>query len=111
MTTQWNLAKLPCEISMIPLYADHICRLIGALRGQSRRALVLDLDNTLWGGVIGEDGIENITIGQGDATGEAYLTLQRYLLDLRHRGIILTVSSKNDDGVARQPFRASGHVA
>jgi FkbH-like protein len=103
--TQWALAKLPCSLSMVPLYADHLCRLIGALRGQSRRALILDLDNTLWGGVIGDDGMNGITIGQGDATGEAYLALHRYALDLRQRGVVLAVSSKNDDEVARQPFR------
>ena len=102
---QWALAKLPCALSLMPLYADHICRLIGALRGLSRRALVLDLDNTIWGGVIGDDGLKGIAIGQGDATGEAHLAVQRYALELRQRGVVLAVSSKNNDAIARQPFR------
>ncbi|HUA55653.1 MAG TPA: HAD-IIIC family phosphatase [Candidatus Sulfotelmatobacter sp.] len=102
---EWNLAKAPFAHRFLPLYADHVCRLIGALRGKSRRCLVLDLDNTLWSGVIGDDGLEGIVIGQGDATGEAHLSVQQAALDLRERGIVLAVSSKNDDAVARRPFR------
>ncbi len=57
---QWNLAKLPFADAFVPLYAEHVTRIIGALRGKSRRVLVLDLDNTVWGGVIGDDGMEGI---------------------------------------------------
>ena len=103
--SEWNLAKLPFAQRFLPLYADHICRTIAALRGKSRRCLVLDLDNTLWGGVIGDDGLKGIQIAQGDAAGEAYLTLQRYCLALRERGVVLAVSSKNEDETARLPFR------
>jgi FkbH-like protein len=102
--TQWNIAKLAMDSSLIPLYADHVGRVLGALRGRSRKCLVLDLDNTLWGGVIGDDGIEGIVLGQGDPTGEAYLEVQQTALALRERGVVLAVSSKNDDGVARAPF-------
>jgi FkbH-like protein len=102
---EWNLAKLPFASTFLPLYADHVCRLIGALRGKSRRCLVLDLDNTLWSGVIGDDGLEGIIIGPGDATGEAHLSLQHAALSLRDRGIVLAVSSKNDDAVARSAFQ------
>lgn len=101
----WNLAKLPFADSCAPLYADHVCRIIGAMRGKSRRCLVLDLDNTVWGGVIGDDGMEGIKIAQGDATGEAHLNVQQLALALRERGVVLAVSSKNTDSVARQPFR------
>ncbi len=103
--SEWNLAKLPFSQAYLPLYADHVCRMIAALRGKSRRCLVLDLDNTLWGGVIGDDGLKGIQIAQGDAAGEAYLTFQRYCLSLRERGIVLAVSSKNEDETARLPFR------
>ena len=103
--TQWNIAKLPFAAAYLPLYADHVCRLLGSLRGRSRRALILDLDNTLWGGVIGDDGLDGIVVGQGDGTGEAYLSVQQLALSLRARGIVLAVSSKNDDAVARQVFR------
>jgi FkbH-like protein len=103
--TQWNMAKLPFSADYVPLYADHVCRLVGALRGKSRRVLILDLDNTLWGGVIGDDGIEGIVLGEGDGTGEAFLSVQRLALSLRERGVVLAVSSKNTDSVARQAFR------
>jgi FkbH-like protein len=102
---QWNLAKLPFSDQFVPLYADHVARVIGALRGKSRRCLILDLDNTVWGGVVGDDGLEGIKIAQGDATGEAHLSVQRLALALRERGVVLAVSSKNDDEVARKPFR------
>jgi len=103
--TLWNIAKLPFAADFLPLYAEHASRIVAALRGKSRRCLILDLDNTVWGGVIGDDGLEGIVIGQGDATGEAYLSVQRTALALRDRGIVLAVSSKNTDEIARSPFR------
>jgi FkbH-like protein len=102
---QWNLAKLPFSQEYLPLYAESVCRVLAALRGTARRCLVLDLDNTLWGGVIGDDGLNGIQIAQGDAAGEAYLNLQRYALSLRERGVVLAVSSKNEDETARLPFQ------
>ena len=101
---QWNVAKFAFDERLIPLYAEHVCRVIGALRGKSRKCLILDLDNTLWGGTIGDDGLEGIVLGQGDPTGEAFLEVQRAALALRERGIVLAVSSKNDDAVARSAF-------
>ena len=101
---EWNVAKLPFASSVVPLYADHLCRLIGAMRGKSRRCLILDLDNTLWSGVIGDDGLEGIIVAQGDATGEAFLAVQQLAIDLRNRGVVLAVCSKNDDAVARRGF-------
>lgn len=103
--TQWNIAKFAFDAKFLPLYADHVARLLGALRGKSRKCLVLDLDNTLWSGVIGDDGLQGIVLGQGDATGEAHLEVQRSSLNLRKRGIVLAVSSKNDDQIARSVFR------
>lgn len=102
---QWNFAKLPFATSYTGFYADNVGRLLGALRGKARRCLILDLDNTVWGGVIGDDGMEGIKIAQGDATGEAHLEVQRTALLLRERGIVLAVSSKNTDEVARKVFR------
>lgn len=101
----WNMGKLPFANEFVPLYADHVGRLLAAVRGKSRRVLILDLDNTVWGGVIGDDGLEGIRIAQGDAVGEAHLAVQRMALELRQRGIVLAVSSKNTDEVARAPFR------
>ncbi len=104
--THWNMAKLPFSADFVPLYAEHVCRVVGALRGKSKRVLVLDLDNTLWGGVIGDDGIDGIVLGQGHATGEAFHAVQRLALALRERGIVLAVSSKNTDEIAREVFRS-----
>jgi FkbH-like protein len=103
-TQLWNMGKFSFSDQFIPLYADHVARTVAALRGKSRKALILDLDNTVWGGVIGDDGLEGIAIAQGDACGEAHLAVQRLALDLRQRGIVLAVSSKNTDEVARGPF-------
>jgi FkbH-like protein len=100
----WNMAKFPFSEELVPLYADHVGRVIAALRGKSGKVLILDLDNTVWGGVIGDDGMEGINIAQGDAVGEAHLAVQRLALDLRQRGVVLAVSSKNTDEVARRPF-------
>ena len=101
----WHSAKLPFSLDVMPLYADHVCRVLGAFKGKARKCLVLDLDNTLWGGIIGDDGLDGIRLGQGDAIGEAHLAIQQLALDLRDRGIILAVCSKNDDANARAPFR------
>ncbi len=78
-------------------------RLLVALKGLAKKCLVLDLDNTLWGGVIGDDGLAGIKLGNG-ADGEAYVDFQRYILSLKERGIILAVCSKNDEGNAKEPF-------
>jgi len=102
--TLWNLAKLPFAQQYTAIYAEYICRILAARLGKSRRCLILDLDNTLWGGVIGDDGLEGILIGNGDPTAEAHLHIQRTALELRDRGVVLAVSSKNEDVTARQPF-------
>ncbi len=101
----WVSYKLPFSAECFPVYADILGRLLGAIRGKARKCLVLDLDNTLWGGVIGDDGLEGIVIGQGNALGESFLSVQQCALDLRQRGIILAVCSKNNDETARRPFR------
>lgn len=102
---QWNVAKLAFAQEFLPLYADHLMRIIAAARGKSRKCLVLDLDNTLWGGVIGDDGLSGLVLGNGTALGEAFLDIQRTALKLRERGVVLAVCSKNDDSVARNVFR------
>jgi FkbH-like protein len=103
--TQWNLARLPFADAFVPLYCEHLARLLGALRGKSRRCLVLDLDNTLWGGVVGDDGLPGIRCSAGDPTGEAYRAVQQLALEYRRRGVVLAVCSKNSDEIARSPFR------
>ena len=100
----WHRAKQEVHPLAAPLYGDLVARLLAAGRGRSSKALVLDLDNTLWGGVIGDDGLEGITLGQGGALGEAFVAYQRYARDLSRRGIILAVCSKNDEANALEPF-------
>ena len=99
----WYMAKIPYGPAALPELARHTAAVIAARLGLSRRALVLDLDNTLWGGVIGDDGVGGIVLGQG-AEGEAYLDFQAALKELTGRGIVLAVASKNDPEVARRPF-------
>lgn len=101
---EWHMGKLPFSLRACPYYADQLGRLIGAIMGKSRRCLVLDLDNTLWGGVIGDDGLQGIQLGQGDPLGEAFIDVQSLVHALHERGIVLAVSSKNEDAIARQAF-------
>ena len=97
-------AKLPCAPECLVEYAHSVASLLLAQSGLSKKCLVLDLDNTLWGGVIGDDGLGGIRLGQGDPEGEAFLSFQRYVLKLRQRGVILAVCSKNTDSIAREAF-------
>jgi FkbH-like protein len=101
----WHASKLSFSPDVIPVYADVVARTIGAVLGKTRKCLVLDLDNTLWGGVIGDDGLAGIALGQGSATGEAFVAVQRLALELRGRGVVLSVCSKNEEDAARSPFR------
>jgi FkbH-like protein len=101
----WHSAKSPFALEATPLYADYVARVLGASRGKSRKCLVLDLDNTLWGGIIGDDGLEGIVLGNGSAAGEAFSAVQAMALELRSRGVVLAICSKNDEGNALQPFR------
>ncbi len=101
----WNLYKLPMSSRIVPLYADWLGRLVGAIRGTARKCLVLDLDNTIWGGVVGDDGVDGLQLGQGSGEGEAFLEVQRLALELKGRGVILAVCSKNEDATARAAFR------
>jgi len=102
--SMWFHAKQSLPVAHSPICGDFLARLIGAARGFSKKCLVLDLDNTLWGGIIGDDGLEHILLGQGHAVGEAFQAFQRYVKQLKDRGIILAVCSKNDEVNARLPF-------
>jgi FkbH-like protein len=102
--TRWLQGKLEIAPQAAAGYGEMVARLIAAQRGRSRKCLVLDLDNTLWGGVIGDDGLEGIVIGEGNALGEAHLALQRYAKALKERGIVLAVCSKNEPEIAASVF-------
>lgn len=103
----WHHAKQAVSPAAAPWLGEQIGRVLAAIRGLSRKVLVLDLDNTLWGGTIGDDGLEGIVLGQGTAAGEAFAAFQRYVKRLAERGVVLAVSSKNDRQIAEQAF--TGH--
>jgi FkbH-like protein len=84
--------------------ARNLTAIIKSIYGKSKKCLVLDLDNTLWGGVIGDDGLQSILLGRDHPIGEAFLDFQRYVKQLQHRGIILAVCSKNDPENAKEGF-------
>jgi FkbH-like protein len=100
----WNRSKQEIHPSAAAVYGDLVGRMLAAEQGRSYKCLVLDLDNTLWGGVIGDDGLAGIVLGQGHAVGEAFVAFQRYARDLSQRGVILAVCSKNDETNALAPF-------
>jgi FkbH-like protein len=84
--------------------ARSLAAMVRAVYGKSRKCLVLDLDNTLWGGVIGDDGLERIKIGRETPVAEAFTAFQEYCLELRKRGVLLAVCSKNNEDVAKEGF-------
>jgi FkbH-like protein len=100
----WLRAKQAIHPAAAPLYGDLVARLLAAQQGRAAKCLVLDLDNTLWGGVVGDDGLDGIVLGQGSALGEAFLAFQHYARNLSRRGVLLAICSKNDEVNALEPF-------
>ncbi len=100
--TEWHTAR-QYPAAALPHLARHQIALLRAVLGLSAKALILDLDGVLWGGVVGEDGVGGIILGSSGA-GEAYRDFQRYIKTLRKRGVLLAVCSKNNDADARAPF-------
>ena len=99
----WHHSKHAFSLDACGLVASQASALIASGKGNSKKCIVLDLDNTLWGGIIGDDGINGIQLGSG-IEGEAFLEFQQYLLALKDRGVLLTICSKNDDDIARDVF-------
>ena len=96
--------EMVVSIDALPYVAARVVDIISALRGQVKKCLILDLDNTLWGGVIGDDGLEGIQLGHGLGIGKAFSEFQQWVKKLRQRGIIICVASKNDEATAKEPF-------
>ena len=92
----WNMYKYAMCFEAIPAFAFNTANIIKSIFGKSKKALALDLDNTLWGGVVGDDGVDGIAIGQETGVSQSYYEFQAYLKQLKARGVILTVCSKND---------------
>lgn len=98
------LNKAGFSIQYIGVVCETFAKQIGVLCGNVKKCLVLDLDNTLWGGVVGDEGYDGIQVDPNNPVGEAYLAFQNYVLNLKNRGVILAVCSKNDIETAKEPF-------
>lgn len=97
------MGDLSISLNELPEVSKRVTDVLLAIAGKIRKCIILDLDNTLWGGVIGDDGMEKIQLGDL-GIGRAFVEFQRYLLELKNRGILLAVVSKNDEDVAKRPF-------
>lgn len=93
----WHMYKYAMNVSAIPYLAFNIANIIKSILGKNKKGFVLDLDNTLWGGVIGDDGVDNIVIGPEESEGQVYSEFQRYIKECTQLGVILNVNSKNDE--------------
>ncbi len=93
----WHMYKYACAIQAIPELAYNTVNIIKSIYGKNQKALVLDLDNTLWGGVVGDDGADNIEIGQETSMGQLYSEFQEYVKAHKDLGVLLTINSKNDE--------------
>ena len=100
----WHQAKYALSMEAIPDLAYNLSIIINSVFGKSKKCLVLDLDNTCWGGVIGDDGLSGIQIGTETAVSEAFTSFQKYAKELKQRGITLAVCSKNDFINAKEGF-------
>lgn len=100
----WFESKQPCSPIFMVALAREATHLILSLKRAPRKVLVLDLDNTLWGGVVAEAGLEGIELGDTSPRGEAFKAFQRYILSLKQRGVLLAVCSKNEFATAAEPF-------
>ena len=92
----WYMYKYALAVPAIPYFAYSVANIIKAIYGKNKKAFALDLDNTLWGGIVGDDGVENLSIGQETARSEAYTEFQEYLKAHKQLGVLLNINSKND---------------
>lgn len=99
----YYIAKMPISVDVLPAVAKNVIDTVRSLRGTVKKCVVLDLDNTLWGGVIGDDGLSGIQIGEL-GTGHAFSDFQAWLKELKNRGMLLAVCSKNNEPAAKEPF-------
>ena len=101
----WDLSKTFCSLEFLPHVTQSLADVLVAMQGRGVKCVILDLDNTLWGGVIGDDGLAGITLS-AHGEGEGFYRLQLFLRELLRRGIILAVCSKNDERNAVLPFES-----
>lgn len=108
--TAWYAYKYAVSLECIPYLCQSVANIIKSLLGKNKKALALDLDNTLWGGVIGDDGPEGIVFGSETPAGMAYADFQAYLKQLSKLGILLNVCSKNEESIAKTGFERGDSV-
>ena len=102
--TYWYNFHMALSPTATVSLAQNVAAIVKSVYGKSKKCLVLDLDNTLWGGIVGDDGVQNLMLGRDHPVGEAFLDFQRYVRDLQRRGVILAVCSKNDIENAKEGF-------
>lgn len=100
----YTTTEMVLSLDAVPQVAKRVIDMIAAVQGKFKKCVILDLDNTLWGGVIGDDGLEGIQLGHGLGIGKAFTEFQMWVKKLKNRGIIVCVCSKNDEAVAKEPF-------
>jgi FkbH-like protein len=100
----YTSTEMVLSIDVLPYVASRVMDIVCAIKGQFKKCLILDLDNTVWGGVIGDDGLEGIQLGHGLGIGKAFTEFQMWVKKLKQRGIIICVASKNSEETAKEPF-------
>lgn len=101
----WFESKQPCSSALLVELAREVAHIIGSLKRSPKKVLALDLDNTLWGGIVADDGLEGIELGDTSPRGEAFKAFQKYVKSLKQRGVLLAVCSKNDHAKAAEVFQ------
>ena len=94
--TAWYMYKYGMAVNAMPEYCYNLSNVIKSLYGKNKKVLAVDLDNTLWGGIISEDGFNEIEVGNDSAVGEMYSEIQRYIKQQKNLGVVLAINSKND---------------
>ncbi len=100
----YTSTEMILSMDVLPYVASRVMDIVCAVKGQFKKCLILDLDNTVWGGVIGDDGLEGIQLGHGLGIGKAFTEFQMWVKKLKQRGIIICIASKNNEETAKEPF-------
>ena len=100
----YTSTEMILSMDALPCVASRVMDIVCAVKGQFKKCLILDLDNTVWGGVIGDDGLEGIQLGHGLGIGKAFTEFQLWVKKLKQRGIIICIASKNNEETAKEPF-------
>lgn len=102
--TMWYAYQYALDLSAVPALCAGIANIIKSVYGKNKKSIACDLDNTLWGGVIGDDGVQGIQLGEESPSGRAFTALQRYLKLVSQTGVLLNVNSKNEAEIAKSGF-------